>query len=279
VLLHRLTGTSSPILPITGQGAKLRKRSVLDKRYNSVNVCVSAYSMTKPCHWTVARIRVCLYVDSFILHRSRKKVHVGYNVAAGAILEIVRYSTLDGQRVMNTFFYRTPVSIADAQDAMSEIANEFESQVHQPIILAQSEDLFGTRLRLQWVHPLRFMFFDRACTVGQGQVMTASMTVGASVVVRRRSDVASRSARGRIYIPGIPFASQSASQLTAGFMAGAGAAIAAAIPLSLTIAILGFDLFPVIWSYGDPTHHDNITSAQVDTVIRYQRRREVGVGQ
>lgn len=200
-----------------------------------------------------------------------------YPLPAGGIIECQYRCTLHAQQCINVFHYRIPDAYTGTSNELPTLLDSFELKVASKIYAIQSEQVSNIQLQIQVVHPQRYVYYRRDAAVANGETTGTAMPSGVSAVVRRRSELANRSSRGRIYIPGISLGATAQSELTPAWLA--------ANELSLRVMMYdpiedGFTTpFPaVIWSYADRAHNDVVVSAEVDPVIRYQRRREVRVG-
>jgi hypothetical protein len=198
--------------------------------------------------------------------------------AAGSIFQVQLSHTLDAQMVMTTYHYRVTAGGADAQVAQNRLGSVFETGVWAVLRAGLSVELGGTRIRTQIVHPVRIVH-DVRVPLNQAGVITGDcLPSGVAVVIRKRTEIAGRSHRGRVFLPGIPASGVDLSSLTTAYMTAHSTNLPAAIVATLN-GFGGEEWRPVIWSKTpDPLLFDFVTTAQMDGVIRYQRRREVGVG-
>lgn len=198
------------------------------------------------------------------------------SIIAGSIIECQYSYKVDGQLCVNVFHYRARSAEPLFENDAANLLTDFDLKVAAIIAQAQSADITNGMLRIQPVFPTRYVYLEFPEPNGGGGAAGMSVS-GTSVVVRRRTDFASRSSRGRIYIGGIPKTSILASQVTAAFIAANAAGLQNAMTASL-VGGFGNTYDPVIWSYADKTHNEIIVSGNLDPIIRYQRRREIGKG-
>lgn len=193
-------------------------------------------------------------------------------------MEIIRVQTLAGQQCMNVFYYRNDIMTVDGGAALDEAIAEFSTLINNVIANLQSQDVTEIYTRAQWVHPTRYVARYGIPALTEGVQVGTSLPSGAAVVVRRRSDLANRSSRGRIFVPGIPISNTLNSKMLPGWMTTNADDLAATVLVGLDLVASGLFMEPVIWSYSDRNNADPCVTANVDDVLRYQRRREVGRG-
>lgn len=126
-----------------------------------------------------------------------------YAIPAGSIAEIQWRYKIQGQQCINVFHYKNDASMADGATNLLGLMGEFDAGVANIIQSYQTTEVISGRIRGQWVHPTRYVYeeVDMADTVGTSAPPTVS--IGTCLVVRRKSQLASRSSRGRIYVGGL----------------------------------------------------------------------------
>lgn len=198
--------------------------------------------------------------------------------ASDDVIEMRWMGLLDGQQVMTTHHYRVfGIGGNNLGDAYTLWLNDFEEEVWQKVQPLLSNELTGVILTVQKVFPTRFRMQSRAATPSAGAVASASLPSGVTVVTRRQGNIASRTNQGRIYTPGIPIASTDGSKLTPVALAP----FRANVDDSLLAPLLPLDdaeLQPIIFNLKAPVVTRDARFAITDDILRYQRRREIGVG-
>ena len=202
---------------------------------------------------------------------------MAYNIPAGSIAEFTIRGLIDDQQTITTFHYRNAATQADGRQAILDAFVDFESFVwmaYQPLASFEWGAVF---LQGQWIFPTRFQPVTFDPTEQAGANATPTCPSGVAVVSRRKGDTANRKSQGRVYWPGIPFASVTDSHLTVAWMEANAQNVANANMAFLNLPDTS-QLEPVIWSHQNPNDPVDITNAAVDSVLRYQRRRELRVG-
>lgn len=203
----------------------------------------------------------------------------------GSLAQFRLQGLLHGQVVMCTWLYESDAEVPDAAVAMQFAAAQFEEDVWIPALQpALSIELNSIRIYGQWVSPIRLVptQYNPATTVGA--VSGSALPSGVSIVVRKLSEYSGHRYRGRVFLPGIPVTAESDSSVATAWMTANASAIQFAMINALNMNVAGSaKLWPVVGSYNPNVQPHTkqvvrVTSAVVDPIIRYQRRREVGVG-
>lgn len=203
---------------------------------------------------------------------------MAYPVASLSILEIQYRYKIQGQQCINVFHYQVDGAVVDGAAVLATFALDFSMNVANVLKANQTNDVTDIHLRSQWVHPVRYV--PQILPVGDtfGDVLPPTESIGTCVVLKKLTDRASRSARGRIFLGGVAEASINIGTLESTFYTTITGQWATAAIYNLADATEGRFAAPVIWSYSDPAGVDEITASAVDRYARYQRRREVGRG-
>lgn len=205
-------------------------------------------------------------------------VPIAVPVADGDIFELRLIGTLHGQMVMNTFHYKnvtvTPTNLTGVN--FDQLAAAFETAFVTPLLNLLSEELTDVVTQVQKIEPARYLAYTYNNDPGVGQVTGSAVPSGVSVVMRRRAQEAGRYAQGRIYVPGLPVAYEDDSELAAAQVTpftnvAAGMLTDLVIPDTITLS-------PVLYNKQIGTALYDVQVTEVDTALRYQRRREVGRG-
>lgn len=203
---------------------------------------------------------------------------MAYPTLIDDIVEIRIQGYLNTQRVINTFHYKLTEGSIDGRVYLLAMLADFEMSVYTPWRNAISQDVNGLELVAQVVRSFRYRSVVVIPANQAGAVATPAEVSGAAAVVSRFGDLAVRNNQGRIFIPGIAKADTLDSQLTAAWLMANAAALDVAMVSGIVVGG-GSPSIPVIWSYRDYNNDVPITTALVDPIIRYQRRREIGKGE
>lgn len=202
-----------------------------------------------------------------------------YAINTGAIVECQIIGRLHGQRTRNTFHYRYggTVAIPDGVAELTALLADFITTVASPMMALQSNEWEREATSIQVISPTRYRaIFDIGG--GSGGVQGESLPSGVSVVLRRQAIAAGRQYQGRIYVPGIPVSQELDSQLTA-----AARDLWQTFAAQLAVPLDGpgslDDFVPVVHFGADANALDAVHQVVCDENLRYQRRREVGVGE
>lgn len=202
---------------------------------------------------------------------------------AGDIMEVVFQGRLHGQQIRNVRHYRIANIAGPSQapevDAATALAGAMETFWNILVPLVSNEfSMLG--ILVQRIFPLpRTVGVIRVPANGTGQAAGNSLPTAVAVVTRLTTAFAGRKYRGRNYWCGIPATAETDSELTAGaIIAWEGVQDALTLPLQ-PAAINGrtYTFQPVILNRPTMTTTD-IVGGTVDSVLRTQRRRQVGKG-
>ena len=207
----------------------------------------------------------------------------------GQVVQINLTAKYDLQRCINTFHYAisspvSPVAPKSVTDLLGQWeidvwgialnqklnamyhANAVDFTITGQVIVGQ-----GSRSVLEVRVPLR--------QTG-GYDVGAALPSGTSAVLKRIGGLAGRMFRGRIYTFALPADYVSGSSLDPAKMAVfEGAAATLNLPIKIGIGADAYTASPVLISgLNPPTSGQYIESAEVNSEVRYQRRREVGSG-
>lgn len=201
-------------------------------------------------------------------------------VAEGDILEGRVEATLDGQQIISVFHYivsATPGGLWD--DAVwTALLDDFDAKVSTGLAAGQSEEVINRYSVLQKIRSDRYIAVRVLSAEQSGSIVAPAAPSGVSVVIRRKGILAQRNNFGRVYLAGVPETSIDGSRVEAAYLTLAQTALLQAVTTEVTDGA-GRTLSPVIFNptvgLADVTP---IAYAEVDPILRYQRRRELGVG-
>lgn len=201
-------------------------------------------------------------------------------VAEGDILEARIEATLDGQQLITVFHYivaATPGGLWD-DTVWDNLLTAFDGQVSSNIAFAQSEEVINRYNVLQKIRSDRYIAVRALAGEQSGGQVGQSAPSGVALVVRRKGILAARNNFGRVYVGGLPQDQLDGSRAEPAYLAAVSAGLITAVTDTLDDGN-GRQLAPVIFNptvgLADVTP---IQYAEVDPVLRYQRRRELGVG-
>jgi hypothetical protein len=200
-----------------------------------------------------------------------------YLMNAGDIVQVTVQMRMYQQIMLNTYHYRLTADVADGAASIDELLAVFDqSHVQEYCNFLSTAVTFGDIVG-QKIWPIRYLPQLHTPVFGdQGLVDSEPVTTSVAAVIRRKSILASKSARGRVYIPGIPFTNTQESQLPLATMT---AIELLADVFADVFPITGPSSFePVIYNRSDPQASAPVILAQVDPILRNQRRRQIGVG-
>lgn len=203
---------------------------------------------------------------------------MAYPVATGAIAELQYRYTIANQQCINVFHYRLQTDIIDGGAWMINAITNWMDTLGVVIQSYQTSEVTQIHVRGQWVYPTRYVAVEYTPADSVGGDAAPAVSIGTSIVMRRRSEVASRSARGRIYIGGVSKARTDVGTIKDIEYGGINGNLQPVMLSSLVDPGPVISALAVIWSYSDPTHSDEVVTAELDPNLRYQRRREVGRG-
>lgn len=201
-----------------------------------------------------------------------------YNINQNAITEIQILGRLHGQRTRNVFHYRyTGTTPLDGPTTIDALLEEFQVEILEGIRGLLSNEWMCEALSGQLVAPVRYRV--RFKVINQaGAVQQGSLPSTTCVVMRRTAILSGRKYQGRVYIPGIPTGSEQDSVLHPNVLVPwTDASISLKEPLSGGTAVEPF--VPNLRRTAPASALEDVELTGLDTVLRIQRRREVGVGE
>lgn len=202
-------------------------------------------------------------------------------IIANSVLSVRLFCRLHGQVTINNWLYRNLQDIPDTSTTDPLFFNTWQSQIWQGYLQpALSNELNSATLHLQWIHPTRYIDFAATLSPATGGFIQTSMPSGVSMVVRRYSILAGRKNRGRIYLPGLYNSGENDSQIASAYYTANADNFAKAVyeQISFLDGATVYTFQPILWNKATPAIKVDITNGYLDPIIRYQRRREIGVG-
>jgi len=204
---------------------------------------------------------------------------MAYIIPPGAVIQFQILGRLHGQRTRNVFHYRYAGSanVDDGAAELTALADDFHDEVAFFILQQQSDEFTLEQIMAQAIAPTRYRAVFKDVNI-PGAVEGNSVPSGVAVVLRRFAELSGRHFQGRVYIPGLPVASESDSQVLIDDRA-AWSAVAQKFLTVLTGPEGGENYRMVVSTDIIVTSADEVFGAALDINLRYQRRREVGVGE
>lgn len=195
-------------------------------------------------------------------------------MAVGDVYQITVVGLHHGQQVVNVLHYQ--VLVGAAADYSAELANLWSNQNLNNYRACCSAEYRCTGLLSQKVKPIPALTAV-SLTIGEGTGTGSanSLPSSNSVVITKRSAIAGRTGRGRIYMPGVPTTFEDNSQVT-----GAGLNVYNNFAqTALTMENDGSTLQVQMTLLSRKTLTTRlVVSVDARPILRNQRRRQVGRG-
>lgn len=197
-------------------------------------------------------------------------------MAVNDIYRIGIKQTLHLQNILTILHYRQTASADPPNDQLS-IAERVATTIVPLMKAVQSSELWHDLVYSQKIWPLPPLVpTEQKTAPGAGGVAGGSLPTSVAVTITKRTQFAGRKYRGRAFIAGVPVTSESDSQLAQAQMA---AWQQLADGMALTLQGFNENIYqPVLWHQG-PKTWDAIVACSARTVLRNQRRRQIGKGQ
>lgn len=203
---------------------------------------------------------------------------VAIPIAANSLWEVRLNGFVDNQQLINTYHYLNLDPVADVILAGFELAQSFGLDVWtawiKPALSTQYENAY---IDAQCIRPIRYRSFRYIPGARTGSVAGDCSPSGVAAVVRRQKVQSGRANQGRVYYGGLAESSTVQSAVSAAWFAANEQNLKDSVTESVVTPTYG-EFMAVLYHPGAVTTADEIVIGKVDTLIRYQRRREVGVG-
>lgn len=204
-----------------------------------------------------------------------------YTLVQNDLIEIVMKGRLHGQTTRNVFHYRYKESgpETDGPGGLMTAIAAFDALVGVAWRAIASNEWHHISNTIQKVKGTRYQLIE-AAVGADGDIEDNSLPSGVSAVASIRAITAERHSQGRKYFAGVPASAEDDSVLTPGFMtnfASVAGDMLSALPTAVADALVPTTLTPA--SGLAITSLYDVVSATPREVLRYQRRREVGVGE
>lgn len=206
-----------------------------------------------------------------------------YQINPNAVIEIQLVGRLHGQTTRNVFHHYLPgggAPIADGAAAALDAAEFYRDTHWAQLRLSLSNQFSLQYITAQWIKPNRYRQVVLAPPVSPGDKgadAAESSPSGCAAVISFYSELAGKRYRGRKYFAGVPNGSIVQSILESGVL---DSFQTLGNNLLQSIAT-GANLLPPTLAKTDtpPPAAQVILQAVARDTVRYQRRREVGVGE
>lgn len=210
-------------------------------------------------------------------------------VAIGAILEVSYAGKLAGQKTLTVLHYSltalAPGPTVDGDLITAAAAGTVFNLEGPGGILAEyleciSQDFELSRIRYQWVNPVRYSYIEEIPVTALGLFVGASMPPNIAAVVGKRNDSTGRLNRGSVHLPGVPVVAVEDGLLTSpatSRYADYGSIIKQSHALTFSGGTA--TITPVIYHAAVPSASPSFNAFIVMPEVRIMRRRTVGVGE
>lgn len=198
------------------------------------------------------------------------------------VVKVTLQALLAGQEVQNNFYYEvSAIDETDPEGGYAAMGAGFNTDVWLSLREQLSNQVSGVRFRIQKILPSpKYAHYNHVPALTNGVVVAPSLPPSVAVVIRGYGIQAHRTNRCRKFLFGIPDTSVAFGRLTT------------EVQPEFDIIADSLLVGPVTegqWTFrsimmefppapGIPVRR-TILAAEVDPVVRSQRRREVGVGQ
>lgn len=203
--------------------------------------------------------------------------------AVGDVYEAVFLQRLHGQEIRNVFHYQLLAIAGGANSPDTDAANSLSVGMESfwnIWRLNASVELTCYGIITQRVRPLpRTAGWVRVPATQAAQVTGESLPSSVAVVIRKRTLYAGRAYRGRTYFAGIPVQQEANSSMSAAAVTAWNTVVLEIAKVITPAAVNGFTFTWTPVLYAKKTALTNqIQSCSQDTILRNQRRRQVGKG-
>lgn len=205
---------------------------------------------------------------------------MGYDISAGAVMQITFEGRLYGQQVMtvmNYIYKDTPTLDGPSliEEAIIQV-NVAGAGLYDKYIACMSEDVQLLQQHYQFVSPVRYAFVTNIPAAGNGTIAQPAKTANISQVVTRRTQKAGRDQISNLHIPGVPTDEVNAGLLSNGQLDALQAfGTRSCEPLNLGGFVV---MYPCPFKRSDPASAPVLDTAYPQPTARDMRRRTVGWG-
>lgn len=204
-----------------------------------------------------------------------------YPLQHNDLVEIQIVGRLDGQRTRNVFHYRfnPEVTEDDGIAGLTAALGDFETRVLEPLLAVSSNAWHVESCTIQKVASVRYRAIQSLLAVS-GDIEEDALPSGCSAVLSLYALDADRQSQGRKFFSGIPISQEANSILLEEYVLG----IQTVGDAMMTPLSTG-DVETLYLTLTTPTSPHSVTpqwdvvQTVARNIVRYQRRREVGVGE
>lgn len=192
-------------------------------------------------------------------------------MAVGDLFQLNVVGKVHGQTTVNTFYYR--IKVQAAGDPRQKLIDCWIAGCHTDYVACLSSEWTTDHFEAAGLQPVlpKVDFFDAT----PGAVAGVCLPSSVAAVMRRKTLTPGRTGRGRVYLPAIPNSFEDDSKI----------AVAAQPTYTALGLSLGLDIVDAGWTF-TPQHVRRKPALQgldidrwtLDSIMRNQRRRQVGVG-
>jgi len=203
-----------------------------------------------------------------------------YTIPNGSKIRVQVVGRLHGQRTRTTFsyLYTGAATAPDGVAALTAMLTDFEDQIGVELKNVSSSEWDHEYTSAQVISPTRYRMVVQPINL-QGAIAGNALPSAVAAVIKRTTDRAGRRYQGRIYLPGVPATYEDDSEIAV-IKRPLYDTLAANMVTPLEGVDPGEDFTPVVSLEGAMIPAaDTVRDAVLDPVLRYQRRREVGVGE
>lgn len=195
-------------------------------------------------------------------------------MAVGDLYQLTIMGRLHGQRILNVLHYG--VSVAGPTNPIEDLVTQWRADCETHWLACHSNEYTLDGYLSQKIRPLPITAsYEEAPLALAGSSGNNSLPTSMAVVLTKRTDLAGRSYRGRIYMAGVPITFELDSELT-----GAAMNVYDTLADDLESPIVtagGTTFIPVLFRRSADVARE-ITQVIPRSTLRNQRRRQVGRG-
>lgn len=204
-----------------------------------------------------------------------------YQIVAPALIEVQWLGRLDGQRVRNVwhFVFKEGTDETNGRTAAEALIADIMARWGADLLDVLSSDYTLEFVTAQWILPDRFRMFIQDVNT-PGSEAGGALPGGCSIVVSKYADFAGRAYQGRTYLAGIPNTAEEDGLIKEEYLDPLQVIVDKWKEPHSTPTNTG-KYFMTVEGLEEYTGSQDffVTNIVAREVLRYQRRREVGVGE
>jgi hypothetical protein len=195
-------------------------------------------------------------------------------MAVNDIYRVTVQQTLHSQMILNTLYYRE--SVGGVGGGSADLAARVANLIVPLMKAVQSNELTHNAVVVQKIFPAPpTVPATDTSAAGAATVASNSLPTSVASVITKRTAFAGRKYRGRVFLSGVPASSEDDSKVAAGAVAALNAL--GTILSGGVSAGAGPTYSPIIWHKNTSTF-DAVLTTTTQTILRNQRRRQIGKG-